>query len=280
VIVGDRRESPPDTLADLLALTASTCDLTYFSDLGLRGAKIRSDKIVMLADEADLRKKLDHDILIVGSGAANLAARFVNSQACFRFAIDERDRDRALDWEKKLRPIADDGFELTRLVNPDDPVGRERLRDLRNLWSQFAKPGIIDPIDFTGGPRGSKQRARIDHGLVSLCRNPWSETGVAVLAAGRSGPGTATSPKILANPSEFEERPLGGVFKVWIPTEAHWEDRYEKLKFEWETHPYDVEKFKAQLANNDGGLSEWLSPTDVLHLNELFSLLAKRALRP
>jgi len=67
-----------------------------------------------------------------------------------------------------------------------------------------------------------------------------------IMAAGRAGPGTAASLRLLAA-DDFREHPLGGVFRVNISTSAPWERRYESLRPVWETHPYSFEDYPKHL---------------------------------
>jgi hypothetical protein len=88
---------------------------------------------------------------------------------------------------------------------------------------------------------------------------------VAILAAGLHGPATAAAVKLLAQPGAFAERPLGGVFRVHVPNNAPWEERYHHLNPVWDTHPYTLEEYEASLdkfvgdAKNDltGSLRFW-----------------------
>jgi len=272
VVVGDRREDPPNTIADILALTAATGDLAYLLDLGLQGTRIRSDKIFKLAQETDLRAKLNHDLIFVASPAANLGSREVNDHACFRFSISPEVREAEKNFENEVGKFAFDPDELKAFA-------KRKHSPLTRLKEDFARPGFVDPIDF-GGSRGfSRGRgSRTDFGVVTLCKNPWSPNGIAILAAGISGPGTAAALKLLGTEGAFEQHPLGGVFSVNVATEAHWEDRYDLLKPVMDTHAYSVEKFEAdcrKLPSSD--LKEHLSLDEVNELIGLVGLLRERA---
>ena len=272
IVVGDRREDPPNTLADILALTASTGDLTYLPDLGLQDARIRSDKIFKLAQDADLRAKLNHDLILVASPAANLGSREVNDSACFRFSISPEVREAEKNFENEVGKFAFDPDELKAFAKRKHSL-------LTRLKEDFARPGFVDPIDFDGSRGFTRGRgSRTDYGVVTLCKNPWSPKGVAILAAGISGPGTAAALKLLGTEGAFEQHPLGGVFSVNVATEAHWEDRYDMLKPELDTHPYSVEKFvadcrKFSLLNH----RENLSVDEVNDLVGFVDLLHERA---
>ena len=288
VLVGDRRESPPHTSADVLALSASTGDLSFYGLLGLR-ARIRSDKIVKFASEDKLMRELCHDIVVIGSPAANLAARIVNRGACFRFAQSPMLRQIEAKFEKELEPIAFNRLKLKEYLDPKGSTESERraketrVKDLRHMLQEFARAGFVDPVDYNG-LRGFTRRPSNDYGVVTLCRNPWSPDHVAILAAGIGGPGTAAALKLLARPGAFAERPLGGVFEVAISQEAAWEDRYDLLDIEWDSHPYELEQFRNDLRRlveqTSGGRIDdpaaRLQDVDAIMINELIELLKRR----
>jgi hypothetical protein len=102
--------------------------------------------------------------------------------------------------------------------------------------------------------RGTATSGWLDYGVVTLCRHPWSENRVAIMAAGLHGPGTAAAVKLLSTENAFVDHPLGGVFNVSVPSEAPWEQRYHHLKPKLETHPYKVETYEASI--NDPKLDE------------------------
>lgn len=85
----------------------------------------------------------------------------------------------------------------------------------------------------------------MDYGVVSLCRHPWSDEHVAIMAAGLHGPATAAAVKLLSQENAFVNRPFGGVFHVRVPKEAPWEERYHHLNPQWDTHEYSIAKYEA-----------------------------------
>jgi transcriptional regulator with XRE-family HTH domain len=274
IVVGDRREDPPNTVADILALTASAGDLMYLPRLGLQSARIRSDKIFKLAQHADLCQKLPQDILVVASGAANLASRIVNNFACFRFSVSPEVRRAEEEFESEANRFAFDPDELKAFTKRKHSL-------LTRLKEDFARPGFVDPIDFNGSRGFTRGRgSRTDYGVVTLCKNPWSPTGVAILAAGISGPGTAAALKLLATKGAFDQHPLGGVFSVNVATEAHWEDRYDMLKPVMDTHPYSVDKFEDDCRKLPADHKETLSKKEVDDLLEFLKLLRERGGKP
>jgi serine/threonine protein kinase len=280
-IVGDRRESPPHTSADLLALPAATGDLFYFSNLGLH-ARIRSDKIVKIAAEDRLRDKLDHDLLIIGSPAVNLAARIVNDSACFRFCVSSQTRELEARFDRDLKPITFLRRKLREYIEDESEDGRQRLRELNHMRIGFARAGFIDPVNYNG-LRGFAKRAYEDYGIVTICQHPWSRDRIAILAGGIGGPGTAGALKQLATPGAFSQHPLGGVFRVLIPTEGPWEDRFDDLDVIWDTPDYTVADYQRdaryltqRVENGTVPRGEGLTSKDLDSLMALIETLRRR----
>jgi transcriptional regulator with XRE-family HTH domain len=89
VVIGDRRESPPRSRADLLAHSLSAGDVRFLLDVGLeRSVPIISDKVFALMDDEHLRARFaKNTLLIIGSPAVNLLARRVNRDTLFHFAL-------------------------------------------------------------------------------------------------------------------------------------------------------------------------------------------------
>jgi len=106
VIVGDRRERPPETPGDFCAATASTRDLTWLFALRLPASTVVwNDKICLATptdDEIPDIVKSRH-LLIVGSPFCNLVARHVNPSAFFRFNIPRYDFDAVVEAERRVR---------------------------------------------------------------------------------------------------------------------------------------------------------------------------------
>lgn len=248
VFVGDRRESPPQSPADLLAASASMGDLYYFSKLQLPPeTEIRSDKTGVIASSESLRNLVqDKNILIIGSPAANLMARAVNSGACFSFHVAHEAAAQAAEFQEILEPIRYFPGDLERYtgINSVTSSEKEWSRRRRYLIYGFARSGILDPVDYNG-LRATSIPSHLDYGVVTLCRHPWSETKVAIMAAGLHGPATAAAVKLLSQKKAFVQRPFGGVFHVYVPINAPWEQRYHHLNPEWDTHEYSAESYAA-----------------------------------
>lgn len=237
-VVGDRREHPPLSLADVLALPASSGDLFYLGRLRM-DALIRSDKTISIENDDTQREVLRGDLLVVGSPAANLCARRVNDFAAFRFAVRPEARRLTESLIQALKPLEPWGARFRGALDPDDANNRQRLRDLHHLHNEYSKSGFIDPVNYKA-LRGTTTKAHLDYGIVSLCRNPWDENGIVVFAAGIHGPGTAAAVRMLMDGHSFDLRPLGGVFKVEISQLQPWSRRYEFLEPKWDTDPYTV----------------------------------------
>jgi len=279
VFVGDRREAPPKTPADLLAASASMGDLYYLSRLSLPSdTEIRSDKTCVITSPESLRTLLEgKNLLVIGSPAANLMARAINGGSCFSFHVTPDALTQAYDFQKLLEPIRYLPGELERYTESkcETPIQKEWSRRRRHLIYMFARSGILDPVDYAG-LRGTSTGPSSDYGVVSLCKHPWSDSHVAIMAAGLHGPATAAAVKLLSKKDAFKNHPLGGVFRVNVPNEAPWEERYHHLDPEWDTHEYSVEKYEADVRGfhaQDPEMKFW-NPQDVMALLEVIRVNA------
>jgi transcriptional regulator with XRE-family HTH domain len=276
VFVGDRREAPPNSPADLLAASASMGDLYYLPRLQLPPeTEIRSDKTAVIATSESLRTLVQSkNLLIIGSPAANLMARTVNGGACFSFHVTSEALTQAKEFQKVLEPIRYLPGELERYAGVEraTPAEIEWSRRRRHMIYGFARSGILDPVDYEG-LRATATTAHSDFGVVTLCRHPWSDQHVAIMAAGLHGPATAAAIKLLSQENAFVGRPLGGVFRVHVPIDAPWEQRYYHLNPEWDTHEYSMAKYEAAVnefsgtrqRELEGSLKFW-NPNDVTAL--------------
>lgn len=294
VFVGDRRETPPKSPADLLAVSGSMGDLFNFCRLALPpDTEIRSDKTSVTAHASAVSSLLrDKHLLVIGSPAANLMARTINSGACFSFYAEKDALADEAAFRKVLEPIRylpgeleqfaysrrDSNLERSDTDREQTPEQKEWARRRRNLIYAFARSGILDPVHYVG-KRAKATNAHTDYGLVSLCRHPWSDDHVAIMVAGLHGPGTAAAVKLLSEEGTFARRPLGGVFRVNVPVDAAWEERYRHLSIEWDTHEYSIQDYESsfesfteihkQELNTE--LTFW-NPTDVRTLLKLITL--------
>jgi hypothetical protein len=214
-------------------------------------------------------------------------ARTINRGACFSFYAAKDALAQEAAFQKVLEPIRYLPGELehyadivrstdpTRSAPEQTPEQKEWVRRRRYLIYAFARTGILDPVHYAG-PRATATNAHSDYGVVSLCRHPWSENRVAIMVAGLHGPATAAAVKLLSQKDAFVRRPLGGVFRVNVPVDAPWEERYRHLSIDWDTHEYSIDEYASALQtftkNHSGELDDQLkfwSPTDVSTLVDL-----------
>jgi hypothetical protein len=246
VVVGDRRERPPRSPADLLAASGSAADYFNIARVKLRDdTQIVSDKTTRLLSEDDetaherLTKRFGNkNLIVIGSPACNLMARAINDGACFSFRCEVPALESAKRITNELITIEFDQDELQNYARAEN----EKLRE--TIFG-FAQHGILDLVDRPDrlGIRKAVGNSYRDYGVVSLCRHPWSTKHVAVMVAGVHGPGTAAAVKLFADQRAFVDRPLGGIFKTFVPNDLLWDDRFPRLRWEWDTHSYDLDKF-------------------------------------
>lgn len=238
VIVGDKREVPPKSPGDLLALSASTSDLRWILRMNLpRDVDIVSDKVLLKASDNYLFEKFGQkNLLVIGSPAANHIARLVNETTFFSFKISSRTRQEI----KKL--IDQSNYSKANIAPLQRYVDNlaHNGEAIRFYLNQLRIGGFIDPT-YEFKTRGEFIGPDVDYGIISVCKNPYARSGnyVAVLAAGVHLPGTMQSLLMLADAENlFRERQLGGVFKVTL-YEPDWAKRMEEnVVVEWSTDPY------------------------------------------
>jgi transcriptional regulator with XRE-family HTH domain len=246
VIIGDRRERPPKSIGDLIALSVGSPDFLFLPALDLpKDTVVRSDKTLRIASDEELKDLLGRNLLIIGSPAVSHATRAVlrRSGATFLFNIG----DEWFEREERLYDAMPPGAkwvqeELTAFLG--NPANQDEIDHI--LWT-YRKPGFVDPIDFTE-IRGRAMPRDIDYGLIALAPNPWSERHVACICAGVHGGGTAGALQMLASPKNFEKHPWGGCFRVTTSDMLSWAKRFSFLSPRWETHEYTPERYLEQLA--------------------------------
>jgi hypothetical protein len=244
VFVGDRRDTPPQTAGDILALPAATGDLQFLPRLQLPpDTEIRSDKTIF--DPETLGKLVeDRNLLILGSPAANLIARAINNGSCFSF----RNEQDAMTYDRTIRERFEDLTmkQLMMMISPNGPIPEEleTMARLRNyVLTGFAQRGILDPVKYVG-LRARSSGDTVDFCLVSLAKHPWSDDRVAIVAAGIGGAGTAGAVQMLAEPGAFEKHPLGGVIKVYKNPRLPWALKYSQLDPQWDSPEHTVPEYK------------------------------------
>jgi hypothetical protein len=246
VVIGDRRQSPPEHLNDLLTIPVSAVDVMFLLRLRLAPeTDVLSDRLVYLAPHAlgDLLGK--SNVLIIGSPAVSLACRKLLEVATptFTFNIE--------------RAVYNAPGELERIIPENDrynPDGLRRFHDsnrskMNHMVKDLRKGGFVDPVKYRG-IRGENFPKNVDYGIVALARNPWADDAaghVACICAGVSGPGTAGAVQMLSKRDEFVRRPWGGVFKVTVPQSIPWERRFWYLHPQWDTHEYEPAGYQGDL---------------------------------
>ena len=253
VISGDRRERPVKSLGDMIGLSVATTDFMYLLKLPLPpDTKIRSDKTLLVADETNLHRMLNTNLLFIGSPAVSMGTRDVLRKlgATFMFNISSHEygREQELYDEVGRNATAE---KLEDFLMRDDI--QERLYD---LLAGFRKNGFVDPVDFKG-IRGRSIPRDKDYGVIALTGNPWSKEHVACFCAGVHGGGTAGAVQMLCSPDNFKDRPWGGVIMVDVSDFIPWERRFENLKPRWETHIYEPARYLEEILKLIECLKEW-----------------------
>jgi hypothetical protein len=282
VICGDRRELTPATQGDIFARSLSITDLMYIFELKLDPdrVRVRSDKLVANMEKEYLEATLgQHNLLVIGSPAVNLAARKINEGAVFRFPFDQRLRDfqETLQGLRQLRDIKylrafwrmalRNGLPLDEIdsgqptldssrgsLYGEENVDPSQIRELeesipklmgtdtvKDATGKFKRMGFIDPAD--NRLNGFFIRLDNDFACISLARNPYDPTGehVAILVAGLNGPGTAHALRML-NRKNFDEHPLGGIIEVELPRYSDWPSTLENARPFWQTRRYTAKQ--------------------------------------
>lgn len=271
VVIGDRREDPPKSMADLLAYSISSTDVLFLQHLNLGKVDTLSDKVFVHEDLETLERKYgDKNLLVIGSPAVNLLARKINDKSLFHFNISEEAKEKLARQEKILDEIKFDQEALQIYLEimlgattPDEillkfqylPALDKKLEEKcirllaehkstglkkrKDLIHEFDRPGIKDLIDNT--IHGQSPKPHLDYGLISIAHNPFSKDGrhVAVYVAGVHGPGTTHCVKLLADKSAFQKHPYGGVIEIEINIFRGWTERLYEAKASWQTSPYE-----------------------------------------
>lgn len=243
VITGDRREDPVKGKGDILGLSMAVTDVMFLHAIGLPPeSDVRSDKTLLLAQ--NLSELLDTNLLIIGSPAVSLYTRAIMGMhgATFMFNIPE------------AKYAAENGLYDELPEYPSETVLQAKLDEwkeggkMEGLLADFMKLGFVDPVDYHG-IRGRAIKNHEDYGIVALSRNPWSPKHVAVICAGVHGGGTAGAVQLLSEPGKnFANRPWGGVLRVMVSGQIPWENRFEHLSPEWETHEYTDDIYCREMA--------------------------------
>lgn len=244
IIVGDRRESPPETPGDFFANSPSPRDLTWLMSLVLPWCTVLwNDKIISATTKLDNVPKYlsSRDLLIIGSPYCNLMARHINNSAFFRFNIDR-------DILNKINTAENSIIGIGR----HDPLLKKHWDELHssNNYHQWLMKlrgnGFVDPLQDqydVGGQAGHND----DYATVSFCKHPYSREHNAIFVAGLHLPGTMVAVAKLSDVNFFEKHPLGGIIKVEIP-EGEWFERLTRASCSWSTPEYTVSDFVQKLS--------------------------------
>ena len=272
LVAADRRDTPPETRADLFILSGGVGDLTFLPRLRKTRSelRLRSDKLVVLGPDEMRHRELGRtNLLVVSSPAANWAARVLNSSAIFRYDIPAparelddlirtvRDMDDGIILRLLWRLVSaaqetQEGFELPEIdASRLSAAQRERLpraealaRELRakghpeQIMSQFHETGILDPV---AGRRYQLPAENFDYGMITVAPNPYAtEDGfVSILVSGMHGTGTAHAlDALISDPQMFADHPFGGVIQVHAQPYADWSERFLRADWEWKTPAY------------------------------------------
>ena len=245
VVVGDRRETPPQTPGDFFAAAPSSRDLTWLTSLGLpKSTVIWHDKIVSAAEnDEDIPDYIkSRDLLIIGAPYCNLMARQVNTSSFFRFSYFEKHSLHAIsELEKELHGFDRYSAQLEQVWNNISSVHSKWVENLRGV-------GFIDPI-LDSGTVGATARQDHDYATISFCKHPYSKTHSAVLVAGLHLPGTMAAVRQLAEPEFFAGRPCGGIIKITIPDGA-WYEKLTRCRTTWLTPVYTPEEMRKSISRD------------------------------
>jgi transcriptional regulator with XRE-family HTH domain len=298
VIVGDRREERPRHLGDLFAFSASTVDDRWLPSLRLprRTEKI-TDKVFLFQEpEAEDWRHATFgktNLLIIGSPAANLAARELNRHFIHRFAVPS-------EAEELWSTVKEDKFPTLRTPAALEHFEETNRQYVRRLMRKFQQPGFL-----TYDPQATEDEnvirvvasvipeAQQDFATVTVGRNPFARKGdrfFAILAAGVHHPGTAWAVRLLSEPSKFETHPYGGILEVRFPSRNHDPDRirwYESVglgEADWHTVgksdlPYDHDSLRKAISRCLDAKIITDAPVDSAEIEghlELLDLLAER----
>jgi transcriptional regulator with XRE-family HTH domain len=233
VIVGDRREERPRHLGDLFAFSASPVDDRWLASLRLPSVTEKITDKVFLFQEPEAKEWRratfgKTNLLIIGSPAANLAARELNRHFIHRFAVPS-------EAEKLWSTVKEEKFPTLKTPAELEHFEEANRQYVRRLMRKFQQPGFITyDAEATRDENVIRVVASVitepqqDFATVTVGRNPFAQKGerfFAILAAGVHHPGTAWAIKFLSQPSRFERHPYGGILEVRFPSRRHDPDK-------------------------------------------------------
>lgn len=255
VVSGDKREDSGNriNLADFGATSASPAEARWLLRLDLKKeTEFYGDKVFMLESVAELKERFGkRNLLVVGSpGSNHLTRRLLLSPPAqgwrrgvpvFRFNLTQFYFQEIENFLGKLRGR-----------NPQQLVGEKGNPETAaqvKFWQRFLfTGGILDPSYHGKWVRSVEIPQGRDFGLVSLARNPFSEEDdrfVCILAAGFHMFGTAHSLRMLSDPQNFNDHPLGGIVRVNMNMAHPFAKRFDESGGAWDDDSaYSVEKVK------------------------------------
>lgn len=263
VVCGDRRFEEAAGLGDLLAMSPSITDLQFVSGLRLPStARFVSDKpfVEWKRDKLERTFGKTH-LLLVGSPLVNLATRYMQGDAPFRFKLSPEAVKYALHVRDDLRELSTAELQLlNRLLGLSAGEQRRRVAELtagargrvdgdrvlraaglfegkseKELTELFVEKEYATDLKIRQ-PYVSKHEEGVDTGVITIGKNPLAREGdnyFCVIVAGYGAAGTSVGLRVLADPKEFEGRPRGGVLQY---TDLK---NYERSSWSWvtEKHP-------------------------------------------
>ena len=258
VVVGDRRERPPETPGDLFAQASSTRDLTWLFSLGLPESTVLwNDKVInATSHEAKMPEYVSaRHLLVIGSPFCNLLARTINKICFFPFNIDLEYVARIEYHESVIRGVHRKEKDLEDLLQQLGTPYNEWIMKLRGN-------GLVDPIRNQHDV-GAQHGHNTDYATISFCRHPYSLRHRTVFVAGLHLPGTMASVKALATPNFFAKHPFGGILKIKIP-EGEWYERLMRCDVEWFTPAYTVAEYSEALKKYLSGVRSIIQDTNAI----------------
>ena len=254
VVTGDRREFPPKTAGDIGAFSASPCEDKYLYDIALpKGTRKISDKVFVQLSERQLREKFGQtNLLVIGSPASNHLARIINHNSIFRFNLDPTAVESLDGIMQDAR--GKDSFQLRILQE-------QKLGFLKFALKRMFFGGLFDPTYEYFFRAGVHSDVR-DYGVISLARNPYSDTAdfVCVLVGGLHLPGTMLGLNLLSKPERFKAHPFGGVYQVNMDN-LSWEEKIDKAGVDWDRNAVEPPDEAAAIDNGLQTFKHGLTPS-------------------
>jgi len=254
VVSGDKREQSDSriTKADFGAVSASPAEGRWISELGLQQkmmgwkeeVQFFTDKVFVLEDVEHLRARFGKtNLLVIGSPASNHLTRRLHlakpptgwrrGAPIFRF---NPPRSKLAEIEGFLDSLNDLNRQQLAGKQADPNTATQMKFWLHHLFIG----GIVDPCYRGRWKRGFDLNPGCDFGLLSIARNPFSDTAdgdkyVCIIAAGLHLFGTAHAVRFLGNLQELKSHPYGGVLRVDMDLAQRFATRFDESLASWDT---------------------------------------------